>query len=451
MCYNSNMTRRDFLATGLAAGTLRAQARRPPNIVFFLADDMGTFDLGCYGQKLIQTPRVDRFASEGMRFTDCYAGGAVCAPSRAVLMTGLHTGHAPVRANAGTIPLLPDDVTVAEVLKTSGYVTGGFGKWGLGAAGTAGAPTRQGFDEFFGYLHQMHAHTYYPEHLLDDEEKFPLPGNSNGKRRQYSADLIHERALQFVRTNSEKPFFLYACYTLPHGRYEPPTDEPYSDRKWPRHAKSYAAMVTDLDTKFGQLLDLLRELKLENETIVFFSSDNGGTGAVAKFFTSNGPFRGQKGSVYEGGIRVPMIVRWPGRVAPGVSSFPWSFCDFLPTAADITGATIPAGLDGMSVMPTLLEKKQDPRLLYWEQHTYDRKTGTLRNMQSAARLGEWKAVRPSPTAPLELYNLQEDVGETKNRAAEKPEIARELDALMKSAHSAPRPHNTGTWEYADKT
>jgi arylsulfatase A-like enzyme len=357
-----------------------------------------------------------------------------------------------VRANAGTIPLLPSDVTVAELLKQRGYVTGGFGKWGLGDAGTTGAPNRQGFDQFFGYLHQVHAHTYYPEYLRDGEAKHPLPGNSGGKREQYSADPIHRRALDFVRANSNRPFFLYACYTLPHGRFEPPTDKPYTDRDWPQPEKNYAAMVTDLDAKFGQLLQLLKELNLQDNTIVFFTSDNGGTGSMARFFHSNGPLRAQKGSVYEGGIRVPMIVRWPGRIQPATTnSLPWAFSDFLPTALDVAGAKSPPGVDGVSVLPALSGKKQEPHFLYWEQHVYNRASGELRGMQSAGRLGDWKAVRPKPEAPLELYNLREDPGESKNHAGEKPELADKLNQMMKAAHSQPRPHNTGNWDYADKT
>ncbi|MGH9629489.1 MAG: arylsulfatase, partial [Bryobacteraceae bacterium] len=372
------MDRRNFIGSSLAGlagfSGLAAQNRRQPNIVFIMLDDLGSADVGCYGQKKIQTPNIDRLAREGMRFTDCYAGGAVCAPSRCVLMTGLHTGHAAVRANAGTVPLRGEDVTAAEVLKGAGYATGGFGKWGLGDAGTSGEPAKQGFDQFFGYLHQIHAHSYYPEFLWQDGRKYPLQGNREGAREQYSADLIAERALQFVRDHKDGPFFLYAAFTLPHGRFEVPSDAPYSGKHWPQGEKNYAAMVTRADRQIGAILELLEELKLRDETIVFFTSDNGGTsggGHDVSFFNSNGRLRGQKGQLYEGGIRVPMIVRWPGKVKAGaVNETPWAFCDFLPTAAELAGAQTPRGIDGISVLPELQAKGSLPsgRVLYWEHH-----------------------------------------------------------------------------------
>ncbi|HWB98886.1 MAG TPA: arylsulfatase, partial [Bryobacteraceae bacterium] len=402
---------------------------------------------------LIQTPNVDRFSRNATKFTDCYAGGAVCAPSRSVLMTGLHTGHTPVRANAGTVPILPEDVTIASVLQQAGYATGAFGKWALGDAGTTGAATRKGFDEFFGYLHQTHAHDYYTEYLRDGEAKYPLPGNAHGKRGQYTADVIQERALKFLRANRSKPFFLYACTTLPHGDFDPPDDRPYSDRDWPASEKNYAAMVTRADRHLGQILSLLQELKLDDQTVVFVASDNGGTGGAGRkagdFFHSNGALRAVKGTVYEGGIRVPMLVRWPGHTKAGaVSGFPWYFADFFPTASQIAGLPAPKGLDGISVVPALEGKPQKREGgLYWEQHGYSRKTEKLTNMQQAARLGDWKGVRPKPGAALELYNLREDIGEQKNLAAEHPELARRFEEYLKAQHVEPRPHNTGNWGY----
>ena len=242
--------------------TPQSQAVQPrkPNIVFILADDLGYGDIGPYGQQHILTPNLDRLATEGLRFTQAYAGAAVCAPSRSVLMTGLHTGHTPVRANAGTIPIRAEDVTVAEVLQGAGYRTGGFGKWGLGDAGSAGVPTRQGFTEFFGYLHQIHAHTYFPEFLWHNEAKYPLPGNLNGGRAEYSAELIAERSLRFIREHKDQPFFLYAAFTLPHGRFEVPDDKPYGDRDWPQPEKNFASMVTRLDGYVGRIMALLAEL-----------------------------------------------------------------------------------------------------------------------------------------------------------------------------------------------
>lgn len=449
------MNRRQFLAATGSAALANSAAGRKPNIVLILLDDAGYADLGCYGQEKILTPNIDRLASEGVRFTDCYAGGAVCAPSRSVLMTGLHTGHTPVRANAGTVPILASDVTVAEILKKAGYATGAFGKWALGDADTSGAATRNGFDQFFGYLHQTHAHDYYPQYLRDGEKKFPLPGNEHGGRKQYSADLIHARATQFVRSNKDRPFFLYSCTTLPHARFEPPSDEPYTDRNWPQAEKNYAAMLTRADRQVGEILQLLKELKIENETIVFLASDNGGTGGVGRdlrFFGSTGLFRAQKGTVYEGGIRVPMIVRWPGRTKAGTrNSFPWAFCDILPTLAEIARTKAPSALDGISVMPTILGGTQRRATgLYWEQHRYNRKAQKLEGMMQAARIGDWKAVRPAPGAPLELYNLKTDVGETVNLSASTPAISGKLETFLRSQHSEPRPHNNGNWEYADE-
>jgi arylsulfatase A-like enzyme len=418
-----------------------------------MLDDLGIGDVGCYGQKLIRTPNIDRLAAEGIRYTDCYSGAAVCAPARSVLMTGLHGGHTPVRTNAGTIPILPADVTFPQLLKSAGYTCGGFGKWGLGDAGTTGVPWKHGFDEFFGYLHQIHAHSYYPEFLWNNGEKFPLPGNTGGKREQYSANIIAERSIAFLRKNKDRPFFLYATYTLPHGRYEIPSVEPYADRDWPEIEKTYAAMVTRADSQIGAILSTLKELKLEDNTVVFFTSDNGGVGGgqhTIDFFHSTGKLRGQKGTLYEGGIRVPMIVRWPGRIKRGaVSRFPWAFCDVAPTMAEIAGIK-PAPSDGISIVPAFSGKNPARESLYWEHHVFDRKTNSLRlpAMAQAARMGGWKAVRPRSGAPLELYNLAQDESESKNVAAAHPEIAAKVDEFLRTSHTRPRPHDTGSFEYA---
>jgi arylsulfatase A-like enzyme len=434
------------------------QARKP-NIVFILADDLGYGDIGPYGQRHILTPNLDRLAAQGTRFTQAYAGAAVCAPSRSVLMTGLHTGHTAVRANAGTIPLRADDVTVADVLKRAGYISGGFGKWGLGDAGSAGVPTRHGFKEFFGYLHQIHAHTYYPEFLWLNEGKYPLPGNVNGARAEYSAELIAERALRFIREHRDQPFFLYAAFTLPHGRFEVPDDEPYGSRGWPQPEKNFASMVTRLDGYVGRIMALLAELKLDRDTIVFFSSDNGGVsgeGHDVTRFRSNGPFRGEKATLYEGGIRVPMIVRWPGRVAENSSSdTPWGFWDFLPTAAALAGTRAPDGIDGISMLPAILggkaagDQQSTREFFYWEHQTFDRQKSALREaaMIQAVRMGDWKAVRLKPGAPLELYDLARDVGETSNVAAAHPDVVAKIEAYLKTARTPPRPHDTGSFEY----
>ena len=441
------MNRRQFLAAS-AASVISAQNRRRPNIVYIILDDLGSSDVGCYGQQHIQTPNIDRIAAEGMKFTAAYAGAAVCAPSRAVLMTGLHGGHAPVRANAGTIPIVDADVTVGEVLKRAGYATGGFGKWGLGDAGTTGVPTKQGFDEFFGYLHQVHAHSYYPDFLWDGERKHPL------EKGQYSADLIARRSLDFVRKHKDEPFFLYACWTLPHGKFEVPDLEPYQDKPWPKGHKTYAAMITRADRHVGQLMSLLKELNLERDTVVFFTSDNGAHDGEEKgfeFFRSNGSLRGEKGEVYEGGLRVPLLVRWPGRVKAGSSSaLVTSFSDVLPTVAEIAGASAPKGIDGVSIVPELTGRKQTVREYhYWEHNTYEQKTGKLREdrLLQAVRMGDWKAVRLKPDAPIELYNLRTDPGEAQDVAAKEPAVTKKMEAILKRARTEPRPHNTGSMKF----
>ena len=430
---------------------------RKPNIVFILADDLGYGDIGPYGQREIATPNLDRLAAQGLRFTNAYAGAAVCAPSRSVLMTGLHTGHTAVRANAGTIPIRDEDVTLAEVLQRAGYHTGGFGKWGLGDAGTAGVPTRQGFHEFFGYLHQIHAHTYYPEFLWHNERRHPLLGNANGSRREYSADLIAERSLEFIRAYRGEPFFLYAAFTLPHGRFEVPDEEPYAGRDWPEAERKFASMVTRLDGHVGRILSLLDELKLDRDTIVFFTSDNGGVSADGhdtRRFRSNGPFRGQKGTLYEGGIRVPMIVRWPGRVAPNTTNDrPWGFWDVLPTLAELAGTRAPEGIDGVSILPAVLGEQparpETRRFLYWEHLQFNRQTSALRTetMIQAVRTGDWKAVRPKPGVPLELYDLARDAGETTDVSATHPDVLARIEAYLRTARTEPRPHDTGAFEY----
>jgi arylsulfatase A-like enzyme len=424
-----------------------ADSPRPPNIVFILADDLGYGDLGCYGQKQMQTPNLDRLAAEGMRFTQCYAGSTVCAPSRCALMTGKHTGHATIRGNA-LVPLRADDVTVAEVLKQSGYTTGLIGKWGLGEPGTMGIPNRKGFDYFYGYLNQVHAHNYYPDYLWKNQEKVAIAGNvvKNGvasQRGQYSHELFTRQALEFVNEHRSKPFFLYLAYTIPHannerGRaegngMEVPSDAPYSNKPWPQVEKNHAAMITRLDADVGRLMTRLKELDLDEKTIVFFSSDNGPHnegGADPQFFHSSGPLRGFKRDLTEGGIRVPMIVRWPGKIGSGrVSDQVWAFWDFLPTAADLAGAKTPPGLDGVSVMPTLLAKGEQKQhaFLYWEFHE--------RGSQQAVRMGDWKAIRASLGVPLVLYNLRTDLGETKNVAAEHRDVVARIEAYLQSART----------------
>jgi arylsulfatase A-like enzyme len=427
-----------------------AEAVRRPNILFILADDLGYGDLGCYGQKQVRTPHIDRLAAEGMRFTQCYAGSTVCAPSRCSLMTGLHTGHCTVRGNA-LVPLRRTDVTVAEVLHQAGCTTGLVGKWGLGEAGSSGIPNRKGFDYFFGYLNQVHAHDYYPSFLWKNQAKLPLvryevKDGVASKHSPYAPDLCTREALDFLERNRARPFFLYLAYTLPHANnergksegngMEVPSDAPYSERPWPQPQKNHAAMITHLDAAVGRVLKRLEELKLANDTVVFFSSDNGPHkegGADPLFFRSAGPLRGHKRDLYEGGIRMPLIVRWPGRIKAGaVSEQVTAFWDFLPTAAELRGAKVPAWLDGISLVPTLLGKgtQGQHEFLYWEFHEG--------GFKQAVRLGDWKAVRLRQGGPLELYDLKTDVGEKRNVAAHHPEVVARIEACLKRARTDSR-------------
>ncbi len=455
------------MGCGAAAASLAGgvDKRTQPNIVYIMADDLGYADVGCYGQRHIRTPNIDRLAAEGLRFTDAYAGCTVCAPSRSVLMTGYHMGHTSVRSNPGGVPLLTSDLTVAEVLKNAGYTNGVFGKWGLGDLGTQGVPTKQGFDEFCGFLSQVHAHLQYPEILYRNEEELRLPGNGKGVRKTYAHDTIANHALEFIRANKDRPFFCYIPFTLPHwellvpedsmaeyrGRFpEPPLFAEmrghYAVQKEPHAA--YAGMVTRLDRDVGRVLSLLRELHIDDNTIVFFTSDNGGALPILgdDFFRSNGPFRGHKQNFYEGGIRVPMIVRWPGTVAAGkVSDHPWGFFDFLPTAAELAGVEAPKGIDGHSVAPALIGEKAAGRkqpvheFMYWELPRHNAKTGEFAKEvpMQAVRMGEWKAVRPKPNGPLELYNLKDDPGETRDLAAANRSVLGRIERYLQTARVEP--------------
>jgi arylsulfatase A-like enzyme len=453
------MRRRDLLLAG-AAHPLTA-APRKPNIIWIMADDLGWGDVGFNGQKIIRTPNIDRIAAEGTRFTDAYSGCTVCAPSRSVLMTGYHMGHTSVRSNPGGVPLLSSDVTVAEMLKSAGYTTGGFGKWGLGDTGTDGAAEKKGFDEFYGYYHQVHAHYHYPSVLIHNGREVPLPGNDNGRRTTFASDAIADRAVEFIRRSASGPFFAYLPFVLPHWELLAPEgemaayrgkvkeDAPYVDRSrhyadQPEPRTAYAAMITRLDSYVGRVLGALKELNLERDTCVFFTSDNGGASRLLNsenYFDSYGPFRGHKQNFYEGGIRVPMAVRWPGRIPAGhTSAFPWMFQDFMATACEIADVKPPAG-DGMSVLPALLGRRQKPHeFLYWEQPQYVQKTGTFAAglPRQAVRMGDWKAVRPAPEAALELYNLKADIGETRNVAAAQPKVLARIEEFLKTARTEPR-------------
>ena len=312
-------------------------AAKLPNIIFIMVDDMGYHDLGCYGSKTIQTPNIDRMAKEGMRFTDCYSGDTVCASARSTLMTGYHKGHTPVRGNSGGIPLFPEDVTVAEVLKKAGYATGGFGKWGLGNQGKDGAAERQGFDLFYGYYNQWHAHTYYT-HLFRNSKKVELNG-------RYTHHAIYDETIQFIKDNKDKPFFLYCPWTPPHAAYQIPEDEPawqiYKDKPWKsKDAKVAAAMDTMMDRQVGEITALLKKLEIYENTLMFFTSDNGAAKRFDGIHDSCGVMQGKKRSLNEGGIRVPMVARWPGKIKPrSVSDHPWYFPDVMPTLAEIAGVS----------------------------------------------------------------------------------------------------------------
>jgi arylsulfatase A-like enzyme len=438
-----------FLALGSHVSAGERPGRRPPNIIFILADDLGYGDLGCYGQKQIRTPNLDRMAREGMRFTQFYAGSTVCAPSRCVLMTGLHTGHAYIRGN-GKHDLRPEDVTAAEVLKQAGYQTGVVGKWGLGNEGGPGQPTRQGFDYFYGYLDHSHAHNYYPTFLFRNEERVRLrnevPNEGRygqgvaSKRTDYSHDLVTDEALSFVRRSKEKPFFLYLAYTIPHANNEArnqgmevPDLGEYADRDWPEPQKAHAAMISRMDRDIGRLFESLKQHGLDERTLVLFSSDNGPHregGNDPDFNDSNGPLRGIKRDLYDGGIRVPMLARWPGKVPGGaVSGHAGYFADFLPTAADLAGTKPPAGLDGISFVPALMGREGDQKkhaYLYWEFYE--------RGSAQAIRMGDWKGVARPFGGAIELYDLKNDPGETRDLAGSQPDVVARIRAALKEAH-----------------
>lgn len=419
-----------------------ARAADKPNIIFILSDDIAMGDLGCYGQKLIQTPNLDKMAAEGTRFTQAYSGTTVCAPSRSSLMTGLHMGHCPVRSNRelkpeGQLPLPEGTLTAAQVLKQAGYKTACMGKWGMGMFDTTGSPLKVGFDHFFGYNCQRHAHSYFPAYLYNDDQRFALEGNDGkGVGKTYAQNLIAAETLSWVKQQKDHPFFLYYAITLPHGNHEIDTVGAYADRKdWTDLQKSYAAQVSRLDSDVGRLMDLLKELKIDDKTLVMFAGDNGSSFApeseIGKLFDQARGLRGFKRSMYEGGLRQAALARWPGKVPAGrVSAEPWAFWDFLPTCAELSGAVLPATYksDGFSLVSFLKGGSAPPRdYFYWE--LYEGKP------TQAIRFGDWKAVRNGPATALELYDLKTDTGETKDLAAKNPELVAKAEALMKAAHT----------------
>ncbi len=431
-----------------------ATTPRTPNIILIVADDLGFGDLGCYGQKQIQTPNLDRLAAAGMRFTSFYAGSTVCAPSRSCLLTGQHTGHTRIRGNAKGAALAAQDATFPRHLQAAGYKNGYAGKWGLGNEGSTGLPGDKGFDDFVGYLDQTRAHDYYAPYLDRFETNLGLsriefPANENGKRGEYMPDRFHIASLNYIRIhkpdqfNQQRPFFLMVAHTLPHANNElgretgngmqVPSDKPYSDQDWPQPEKNKAAMIARLDKYVGDIVARLKEYKQETNTLILFTSDNGPHkegGVDPAFFQSSGPLRGIKRDLYEGGIRVPLIAAWPGKIPAGrVSDEPFAFWDLFPTLVEIAGGKPPAGIDGISYLPTLLGGVQTNRheFLYWEFHEG--------GFKQAVRMGDWKAVLPKADGAMELYNLASDLGETRNVAGEHPEIVARIHEYLKTART----------------
>ncbi len=453
-------TRRTFLhqvagATAMAAARTALAgdaASRKPNIVYIMSDELGYFELSCMGHPHLATPHVDRMAAEGVRFTQALAGSPLCAPTRCCLMTGKHSGHTSVRRNDGGTPMRAGEPTIASVLKQAGYATGGFGKWGCGGRGSEGVPETHGFDVFLGYYDQVHAHSYYTPYLIRNSEEVPLPGNhglSQGKT--YSHYVIMDEAKKFIRANQDRPFFCYLPITPPHGIFDIPDDDPawalFKDKPWPLPARRYAAMVSMVDRKVGEILALLKALGLDRDTIVFFCGDNGGMDYFASQDHPRGfhapnvnprtgqAFRGQKGQLYEGGLRIPMIARWPGHIAPGrVSDFLWYFPDVLPTAAELAGTAPPADIDGVSILPELVgaraagRAQQQHEFLYWEL-----------GGQTAVRMGQWKAIQPRKNRPWELYDLSTDLSERGNVAQAHPQVLAKMQAFARESHQPARP------------
>ena len=456
------------LALGVAALaallTVRpaAAAEQPPadkpNVIFILADDLGVGDLGAYGGKKIKTPNLDRMAAEGLRFTQAYCGTSVCAPSRAALMTGLHMGHSPVRANRemkpeGQFPLPAGTYSLAHLFKDAGYATACVGKWGLGFPGSSGEPKKMGIDHFFGYNCQRKAHEYFPPSVYRNDEVVQLDGKT------YTPHLMDKEATDWIRANRAKPFFFYYAMTLPHGKFEIDDLGQYKDAAgWTPQQKTYAAMVSRMDAGVGRVLDVLKELRLDERTLVVFASDNGaavGTPEHRAFFDSTAGLRGIKRSMYEGGLRVPLIARWPGKVSAGATNdTPTAFYDALPTFAELTGQPLPAAVkvDGISVAPALFGKPVPAReYLYWELYEG--------GFNQAVRFGDYKAVRTKPGAPVELYDLKHDPAEATDLAATQPEAAAKAEAYMKAAHvpspewpvvAKPAGNNAGKKKQQDK-
>ena len=425
----------------------RLYAQSKPNLIYIMVDDLGYGDLGCFGQKQIQTPNLDRLASEGMRLTSYYACCTVCRPSRLGLWTGRHMGHTAIDSNAAYV-FRPEDVTIPELLKDAGYSTGGVGKWAMGRPETEGNPNANGFDFWMGYLDQGDAHNYYPTHLYRNNVEFPLKGNvigdyENGRGRvssqrvTYAHDVMTDQMLGFIRRNRTRPFLLHVHWTIPHannegGRVtgngmEVPDYGIYADREWPDVEKGQAAMISRMDRDVGRLIELLRALELADRTLVIFTSDNGPHsegGHKHEYFDANGPLRGFKRDLYEGGIRAPTIAWWPGKIEPGTTSDePLAGYDWMATACELAGADLPGDTDGISFVPTLLGKPQTSHeYLYW---SYGEK--------KAIRMGKWKFVIPGKGKPMELYDLESDIGEQRNVAGDHAHIVEQMEQILQEA------------------
>ncbi len=447
-----------FLATNAAADNPpNRQDSAPPNIVFIMSDELAYFELSHMGNPCIRTPHIDQMAREGIRFTQALAAAPVCAPLRCALMTGKHMGHASVRANGGGTPLRAEEPTIASILKQKNYATGGFGKWGAGGRDSTGVPEKHGFDVFFGYYDQVHAHSFYPPYLIRNSDEVVLDGNTGGRSgKTYSHYAIMDAAIQFIRDNKDQPFFCYLPITPPHGMYDIPANDPawdlYKNDDWikdpelSQDIRNYAAMVTMVDNNVKQVLDLLRELNLEDNTIVFFTGDNGGQDRFKSkqhprgFFGPNVDpktgveFRGGKGSLYEGGLRIPFIVRWPGKIKPGqVSDLLFNQVDILPTLVELTNTSAPDDVDGLSILPELLgeqavgHKQQQHDFLYWEF-----------GPQIAVRMKNWKAIQPKKDQPWALYDLSQDISEANDVALQHPELLARMSSFAEASHEPVR-------------